>query len=87
LWLQVTAGIKAMVQKLPPANQATLREIAGMLHEACKPQWADTSKMDSKKFGLYVTCLYAHYFDVCISTIANIALMSYTHWLERCAGA
>jgi len=49
---QVTAAIKAMVQKLPPANQATLKEVAGMLHEACKPQWADSSKMDSKKFGL-----------------------------------
>jgi len=50
----IVRSMKVALWKLPATNRATLKEICGMLHEACKPENAVTNKMDPKKFAMCV---------------------------------
>ena len=50
----IVRSMKVAMWKLPAANRATLKEICGMLHEACKPENAATNKMNPKQFAMCV---------------------------------
>ena len=49
---KIVAAIHELVQQLPQENQATLKTICRMLHDANQPKWTKTSKMDASKFAL-----------------------------------
>ena len=51
---QAPGRIRDLIMGLPVENQATFKLIASLLKTACEDQYTETSKMDSKKFGLCV---------------------------------
>eukprot|EP00658_Telonema_sp_P-2_P003774 TRINITY_DN11410_c0_g1_i2.p1 TRINITY_DN11410_c0_g1~~TRINITY_DN11410_c0_g1_i2.p1 ORF type:complete len:176 (-),score=36.74 TRINITY_DN11410_c0_g1_i2:312-839(-) len=52
---RIPIEVNRLLKTLPRENQATLKEIAGMLNEACQPEHTETNLMDAYKFGLCVT--------------------------------
>ena len=49
------AGVRELVHSLPAPNRATLKILCSMLHEASKPEWAATNRMEPSTLAM---CVY-----------------------------
>eukprot|EP00656_Telonema_subtile_P025671 TRINITY_DN2770_c0_g1_i1.p1 TRINITY_DN2770_c0_g1~~TRINITY_DN2770_c0_g1_i1.p1 ORF type:complete len:210 (+),score=59.48 TRINITY_DN2770_c0_g1_i1:72-701(+) len=63
--------IRALVSDMDSANRATLRTIANMLNEACKPEHA-ANKMDPGKFAMCVCPIIQAALTVMIADYAQV---------------